>query len=260
MKKNHKPPHKKNKKTNSNNTFNTFNTFNIFNKKSDKFASFLFYVIIIVIIFVFIVNYKRDVELIEAKDGNKYLVRKLPDKNEAADMLSDIKRTLSDVVNIIKSKSSSVLYEDYKKSNKGKPELLSKEDFDLSIKRLVKNYNPKACVFSENVPHSQYTAYSVNKGEELVFCLRLKKEGDKLVPLNTIIFVALHELTHIMTKTIGHEPEFWNNFAFILKIAIDECLYTSTNYITQSKKYCSIDINSMPYHTDKIPTKCNKKP
>jgi hypothetical protein len=257
MKKNQHMNNKQNKKAT-----NILNKFYKNNKNSDKFASFLFYVIIIVIIFVFIVNYNRSVELIEAKDGHKYLVRKLPDKQDAANMLADIRSTLSDVVNIIKSKSITKLYEEYNASNDSKTELLSLDDFNLSIKRLINNYNPKSCVFSENVPNSKYTAYSVNKGEELVFCLRLKKEGDTLVPLNTIRFVALHELTHIMTKTIGHEPEFWNNFAFILKIAIDDCLYTSIDYgrFNKSKKYCSIDITSTPYHTAETPDKCKKKP
>jgi len=226
-------------------------------KNPDKMASFLFYITIVIIFFTFIVNYRRDVELVEAKDGEKYLVRKMPDKKQAADMLSDIKNTLSGVVNIIKEKTSDELYTIYLDANKASSEKdkLNKEDFENSINRLIKNYNPKACIFSENVPTSTYTAYTVNKGEEIVFCLRLKREGDTLVPLNTILFVALHEITHIMTKSIGHEPEFWNNFSFILKIAIDACLYDSVDYSVDTKKYCGIDVTSTPYHQSS-PAKC----
>jgi hypothetical protein len=229
-------------------------------KNPDKMASFLFYITIVIIFFTFIVNYRRDVELVEAKDGEKYLVRKMPDKKQAADMLSDIKNTLSGVVNIIKGKTIDELYTIYLDANKASSEKdkLNKEDFENSINRLIKNYNPKACIFSENVPTSTYTAYTVNKGEEIVFCLRLKREGDALVPLNTILFVALHEITHIMTKSIGHEPEFWNNFSFILKIAIDDCLYDSVDYSVDTKKYCGIDVTSTPYHQDS-PPKCNEK-
>jgi len=226
-------------------------------KNPDKMASFLFYITIVIIFFTFIVNYRRDVELVEAKDGEKYLVRKMPDKKQAADMLSDIKNTLSGVVNIIKGKTIDDLYTIYLDANKASSEhdKLNKEDFENSINRLIKNYNPKACIFSENVPTSTYTAYTVNKGEEIVFCLRLKREGDALVPLNTILFVSLHEITHIMTKSIGHEPEFWNNFSFILKIAIDDCLYDSVDYSVDTKKYCGIDVTSTPYHQDS-PDKC----
>ena len=181
----------------------------------------------------------------------------MPDKKQAADMLSDIKNTLSGVVNIIKGKTIDELYTIYLDANKASSEKdkLNKEDFENSINRLIKNYNPKACIFSENVPTSTYTAYTVNKGEEIVFCLRLKREGDTLVPLNTILFVALHEITHIMTKSIGHEPEFWNNFSFILKIAIDACLYDSVDYSVDTKKYCGIDVTSTPYHQSS-PAKC----
>ena len=35
------------------------------------------------------------------------------------------------------------------------------------------------------------------------------------------MFVALHEITHIMTKSIGHTEEFWRNFKFILQEAVE---------------------------------------
>ena len=34
---------------------------------------------------------------------------------------------------------------------------------------------------------------------------------------NTLTFVALHELSHVMTVSVGHKQEFWDNFKFILK-------------------------------------------
>ena len=30
------------------------------------------------------------------------------------------------------------------------------------------------------------------------------------------MFVALHELSHVASKSIGHTDEFWDNFKFIL--------------------------------------------
>ena len=34
-------------------------------------------------------------------------------------------------------------------------------------------------------------------------------------------FVALHELSHVMTVSVGHTQEFWENFKFLLKEAVD---------------------------------------
>ena len=30
------------------------------------------------------------------------------------------------------------------------------------------------------------------------------------------MYVALHEVSHIATKSIGHNDEFWNNFKFMI--------------------------------------------
>jgi len=217
----------------------------------EAFASYLFYIILAIIVFVFLSNYRRDVELITASvDGEKYLVRKMEDNHEAANRLAFIRKSLNDLVAVIKTKyetNPDSLYPEYVAANNNMG-VSSNAEFNATIKRLLHNYNAKSCVFSENTPDSRYTAYSVNKGQELVFCLRLKKEGDKLVPKNTILFVALHEITHIMTKSVGHEPEFWNNFAFMLKIAIDNNIYTSVDFNNNPKAYCGIKITDAPYN------------
>ena len=31
------------------------------------------------------------------------------------------------------------------------------------------------------------------------------------------MFVALHELAHVMSSSIGHTEEFWDNFRYLLK-------------------------------------------
>jgi hypothetical protein len=76
-----------------------------------------------------------------------------------------------------------------------------------NIKRLVNGYNPKKIM--ETLPTSEYTAYSQNKGEKMAFCLNTEKDGNQLIDLNTLTFVAIHELAHIATKSIGHKDEFW---------------------------------------------------
>ena len=216
----------------------------------EEFASYLFYFVLGIIVFVFISNYRRNVELVTSSiDGEKYLVRKMEDNKKAADHLAFIRKSLNKLVEVIKYKYESnpvLLFQEYVKANNNMG-VSTEEEFNSTIKRLLHNYNPKSCVFSENTPNSRYTAYSVNKGQELVFCLRLKKEGDKLVPKNTILFVAIHEITHIMTKSIGHEPEFWNNFAFMLKIAIDNKIYKSVDFNNNPKQYCGIQITDTPY-------------
>jgi hypothetical protein len=114
-----------------------------------------------------------------------------------------------------------------------------------NCKRLFDNFNPKKIV--EILPTSKYTAYSENKGEKLAFCTTKKKHGTELIDENTLTFVALHELAHIMTKTIGHNTEFWNNFKFLLQESVKIGIYKPVDYKKKSVSYCSMDLTDNPY-------------
>ena len=61
-----------------------------------------------------------------------------------------------------------------------------------------------------------------------------------------MMFVALHELAHIMTKSIGHTEEFWNNFRYLLKKAIKLGLYNDVNFEKNPVDYCGTKITNSP--------------
>ena len=115
-----------------------------------------------------------------------------------------------------------------------------------NVKRLVKNFNPQRV--SETLPTSSYTAYSENKGEKLAFCTTTTKKGTKLIDENTITFVAIHELSHIATKSIGHTPEFWHNFKFLLQNAKKIGIYHPVDYKSNPKVYCGMKITDNPLY------------
>lgn len=114
-----------------------------------------------------------------------------------------------------------------------------------NIKRLKNGYNPKKIV--ETLPTSEYTAYSQNKGEKMAFCLNKEKTGDQLIDENTLMFVAIHELSHIATKSIGHKDEFWENFKFLLSEATKINVYEMVDYKKKPARYCGTDINDNPF-------------
>lgn len=68
-----------------------------------------------------------------------------------------------------------------------------------------------------------------------------------MIDLNTLTFVALHELAHIMTKSIGHKQEFWENFKFLLTNANDAGIYNPQDYKSNPTEYCGEEINDNPY-------------
>jgi hypothetical protein len=114
--------------------------------------------------------------------------------------------------------------------------------------RMVNGYNPTR--IQETLPTSELTAYSENKGEVLAFCLNKHKNGGGgLIDLNTLTFVAIHELAHVATKSVGHTPEFWNNFKFLLIEAKKIDIYNPVDYRQSPKHYCGLDITDNPYFT-----------
>ena len=116
---------------------------------------------------------------------------------------------------------------------------------DERVKRLVKNYSAARIV--ETLPTSKHTAYSEDKGRKLAFCLRKEKGKQELIDLNTLMFVSLHELGHLMTPSVGHEREFWLNFKYLIKKANHIGIYQPVDYSKAPQAYCGMDITDSPF-------------
>jgi hypothetical protein len=171
-----------------------------------------------------IATYNRDyTKVISTVDNKEYLVRKLSDKQEAADMLAHINENLTRLVNTVKTEERE------------------------GVEQLKEYFDPNN--ITENGPNGKYKAYSVNKGEQLSLCLRSVKTDDFL-DMNIIIFVAIHELAHIMTDEIGHTQKFWDNMKFLLEKAVNMGIYKAVNYKDEPEDYCGLIINSTPLDFD----------
>ena len=96
------------------------------------------------------------------------------------------------------------------------------------------------------MPTSELTAYSENKGEKIAFCLTKTKHSSKLIDINTLTFVAIHELSHIMTTSEGHKQEFWKNFKFLLEQAKSAGIHKPRDYKKEPQKYCGMTIKDSP--------------
>lgn len=166
--------------------------------------------------------YKRNQEISQVKstvDNRVYIVRKLPDALLAANKLAEINRKILKLIDNLKD-----------------------EDRE-GISTLKERYNPDE--LSETGLGAKYTSYSVNKGEKISICVRHKDK--QFIDDNIIIFVVIHELAHVMTKSIGHTPEFWANMAFLLEEGEKIGIYKPENYKENPVDYCGMEINSTPY-------------
>ena len=72
-------------------------------------------------------------------------------------------------------------------------------------------------------------------------CVRKKDNPRKLEDSNTMIFVLLHELAHLMSEKYGHGEEFQNNFSFITKKAVEQGIYKYQNFKKKSSSYCGTE-------------------
>ena len=162
--------------------------------------------------------------IISSVDGNRYCVRDRQKLELAADLLAKVTQKCKLLVEYMKEKHPT----------------------DPRVIKLVKGFNPKS--INETLPTSELTAYSENKGEKLAFCLNTTKTGDKLIDIDTLTFVAIHELSHIMTTSIGHKQDFWQNFKYLLENAKAANIYQPVNYKKQPKEYCGMTIHDNPYY------------
>jgi hypothetical protein len=195
--------------------------------ESDILGYFIVGVVIVVCIYVYIDN-ADSFQLkciVSTVDGNKYCVREREKVKQAADLLAKMTEKCKQLVAFVGKKY---------------PE-------QENVKRLVDGFNPKKIM--ETLPTSSYTAYSENKGEKLAFCLNKKKEdNNQLIDESTLLFVAIHELSHIMTKSIGHKTEFWANFKFLLENAKEAGIHTPVDYKKSPQEYCGMKIHDNPYY------------
>lgn len=188
---------------------------------------------IILVVFIIIIGFKLYFDsdtfnlrcIISDVNGNKYCVRDRSKLELAADRLAHVNNNLNKLVNHLSKKY---------------PE---KEN----VQRLVNGYNPKKIY--ETLPTSEFTAYSENKGEKLAFCLDTEKNSKgRLIDINTLMYVALHEVSHIATKSIGHNDEFWNNFKFMITEAKEINIYNPIDYKKEPARYCGMNISDNPYY------------
>ena len=181
--------------------------------------------IIIIFIYIFLFFNRSNVVYVESNTGTKFLVYKDQKKQEKADLLGQVVKNMFILKNhLVKNQNTLIGYETY-------------------IEQLKNNFNETRTSIYETDNESDLTSYSVNKGEELSFCLKSKQTG-KLHDINLIMYVALHEMAHIACPEIGHGELFKKIFKKLTEEAISIGIYTKTNFSEAPVEYCGMILSS----------------
>jgi len=188
------------------------------------FISILF--IIIIIILIYSVKSKNDNLKPEKStiDFETYQVLDRHDSLKSANMIAKIKMNIRKIVKYL---------------NNNIDKYSEKEYAILNLKKRTKNL----IIIERPDDSDEYiTSYTLNKGEQMVLCLRTKLL-QSLHDFNIIMYVVIHELAHIASNNIGHDEEFYSNFKFLLEISIKLKIYKDTDYRYNPVNYCGMVVN-----------------
>ena len=157
----------------------------------------------------------------------------LPNPDFAADLLAQLKEKTSLLQECLQNKYI----------NKNNADI-SKEDL-TAVKRLLsrlETYTIDEAPFEEDS-----SSYTINK-KQISFCLRKKNKHKNFHDLETLNFVLIHELAHVMSVSQGHNEEFMRNFRFLLREAHDCGIYNPVNYGINPMTYCGVRVTHNPYY------------
>ena len=187
---------------------------------------FIFGIILLIISIILYFNFEKK-GMVYTKsdiDNEYYLVRDVPNKQHASNMLARIKENiikLSTYLYLNKSDKNNAVYSEY-------------------IDRLYSR--APNIILVESDADSIHTSYSVNKGEQIVFCLR-SKNFDGMHTINLIMYVVLHEISHVACPIYdNHGPLFRKIFTFITNTAIFLKMYTKIPFYEEPTEYCGLTI------------------
>ena len=184
----------------------------------------LIFIILVIIVIIYIKYQNSDVTYVKSDiDNHEYLVRDVEDKQQAANMLAKIKSYIYKLTNYL-----------YENRN---TKYVSDKSYIEQLNDRIKNV-----VVLESTEDSVYTSYSINKGEQIVFCLRSRKIKNQMHKFNLLMYVVLHEMSHVACPEYGHTPLFKKIFAFITVIAIEQGFYQKIDFANDPTEYCGLII------------------
>ena len=189
-------------------------------------------VIVLIILLLYIWNDRDTFVSIIAPDGERYSVTG-NDYKKSAEMLAWINSQNIELMRYMRDKYPNSIY----------------------TINLRKRYDP--AIVSEHLPTALVpeTSFVERKDQHIGFCLRggYNPNGDS--PMTThsnMMFVNLHELSHVAVNGTGHGRPFWEAFKFILEAAKACGIYQPIDYAIKPIVYCGMNVTYNPYFDESL--------
>ena len=175
---------------------------------------------------------------IASKSGRKYLVNNIPKSTVAVELLDVLYQRLTTVAESTDSATVDAIMNENTFST-----VLRSERYSYMDTLRTTFPHTLLCENNSLTPESTLTSYSVNKGEKIVFCLRNPNNPNEFISTNTIIYVALHEISHIACPEIGHTDMFYDVFKLLLLASMRVGVWEFVDYDVNPVPYCGISID-----------------
>ncbi len=206
--------------------------------------------LLIIIILVLIAYSYRQTEEVAINGRNWHMAGGYDNSAAAAALLESTNDLMIDFMAAMKKKYNIDITDDM---TIAAPLITNYEYKRSMMDQLLRQYNPDE--FYENDPRtSNQTSWTNNKGESMHICLRNKSDPTKLVDNNLLMFVHLHESSHIAYyAAYGHGPDYWAAFKFLLREAVAYGIYRPVNYAVYPANFCGLNIDHNPLFDSTIP-------
>jgi predicted metal-dependent hydrolase len=179
----------------------------------------------------------------EVTKRNKMLIEHLRQKYHKADSSDNMDPTKNNRIDIVPGSELFNLHADDLRK------VASKEYLQERIEQLLNNYNSDKIYEISPLNSENVTSYTEEK-KTLILCLRKKEKNgsghNELHDINTIMFVVIHELAHMMNDMWGHKQDFWMLFKFMLMNAVEAKIYTPIDYSRSPIVYCGLMLTYNP--------------
>lgn len=108
------------------------------------------------------------------------------------------------------------------------------------LNKVRENFSKIDPKFSQIPLREGDSAYTENK-EVITLCLKDPENKGTYYDMNTIMYVAIHELAHVCCESSGHGEEFKKKFSALLRHAANIGIYDPRKGIPSS--YCGLNQN-----------------